>query len=296
MKDEEIIDAAFLQRLRGLFVRIRRRRRMRRAGPQQTASAGHTREFKDHRHYVSGDDHRAVDWKLYARLDRLFIRVFEEIQEFHVHLLIDRSRSMAEPCPAKRRDALRLAVGLGYLGLANGHRVSLHAIGDGVRRELPPLKGQGHIHGLVDHLLAMRFDGGGDLAADLARARPADRRGVAFIISDLYGSDPTTVDTWLRPVRGWPCETHIVRVHDPSEAEPGAAGEVQLEDVETGERRRMHLGADDQARYRSAYAAFADTVERTLNQWQVGNLAWSTAKPFDEQFLDLLARGGALGA
>ncbi len=103
---EELFDAEFLDRLRALFLRLRKRKQLRRKGLQNTPATGFTREFKDFRHYTPKDDFRAIDWRLYARLDRLFIRLYEEIQEFHVHIVIDTSASMVEPFPEKRLTSL----------------------------------------------------------------------------------------------------------------------------------------------------------------------------------------------
>ena len=291
--DDAILDAAFLARLRSLFVRIRRRRRQRRLGAEATPAAGQTREFRDRRQYVRGDDFRSVDWRLYARLDRLFVRVFEEIHEYHVHLVLDRSCSMARPHAAKRRDALRVVAGLAYLALSHGHRVSLHSVGAGARRELPPLKGQGHIHRLIEHLLRVPFDGRSELSGELDALAPG--RGVLFLVSDGYAADPAACDRWLTPLRRFPGEAHLVRVADPAEADPGAIGEVLLEDVETRELRRVDLTHEDAARYRDAYRGFVEAVRGFCTQWRIGHHEWSTAAPFDDQLLALLERGGALG-
>jgi uncharacterized protein (DUF58 family) len=298
---EELLDPAFLGRLRTLFVKLRRRRRLKRQGVQQSPSAGHTREFKDHRHYASGDDYRAIDWRLYARLDRLFVRVFEEIQELHVHVLVDASASMAEPHPEKRRDAARLAVALGYLALSSGHRLSLHSLratgGGKAQRELPPLKGQGHVLALLRHAAQMSFGGEVELGRALASFRPgADRRGVAFLISDAYGSDPFRSAEALQTLRSWPMEAHLVRVHHPDEAAPGLAGELRLEDVEGGAARRLWLTRDDLDRYRALYASFGEELARCCAAMEVGHCAWSTGEAFEDQFISLLERGGALGS
>lgn len=294
-EDDDILDAAFLDRLRALAVQLRRRRRLRRQGAQQAPAAGHTREFKDHRHYSRGDDWRAIDWRLYARLDRLFVRVFEEIQELHVHLLIDTSASMAEPHPAKRRDALRLAVGLAFVALANQHRLSLHTVGDGCRRELPPLKGQGHLQQLIEHCRRLTFGGAGDLDAALARFRSgADRRGVAFLLTDGYGADPARSGEALRRLASWPGEAHVVLVEDPAEAEPPPAGELLIEDVESGVRRRLWFPEDERARWRARRSAWADGLRRTCAEASIPCDGWSTAGGFDDQFIALMSRGDAL--
>jgi uncharacterized protein (DUF58 family) len=295
-RDEELFDPAFLDRLRVLALQVRRRRRQRKQGPAQTPAAGHTREFKDHRHYARGDDYRSIDWRVFARLDRLFVRVFEEIQEYHVHVLLDRSTSMADPCPRKRRDALRLTVALGYLALAGGHRLSLHSLSDTCRRELPPLKGQGHVHGLVEHCKRLEFSGTTDLAGALTRFRAGgERRGIVFVISDCLGSDPSATVPALRTMRSWPAESHLIQVIDPAERAPTLDGELRLEDVETGEQRRVWLTRDDLARYRAAFAEWCENIARSCASWQLDQVTWDTAQPFEEQFLAFLERGSALG-
>ena len=189
---DDFVDHAFLDSLRTLVLRLRNRRKLQRKGGQQTTAAGHTREFKDHRSYVSGDDYRNIDWRLCcARLERLFIRIFEEVQEFHVHIVVDCSRSMASPYPDKRIAGLRLAVALAYVALAGQHRVSILALGKRCERLVPPVKGQGAVHRVIKALGSTSFDQTTDLNAALSGFRPSrDRRGMAFVVSDLFGRDP----------------------------------------------------------------------------------------------------------
>lgn len=188
--DEQLFDPQFLSQLKSLFFRLRKRRQLKNRGQQPSPASGFTRVFKDHRSYSAGDDYRAIDWRLYARLDKLFIRLFEEVQELHVHVLIDTSTSMIEPYPRKRFAALRLAAALGYLAMVNQHRVSLMSLSENVKRELPPLKGQGHIHEMLARLEAIQFGGVTDFEPALRGYRPTrDRRGVVFVISDLFGKD-----------------------------------------------------------------------------------------------------------
>lgn len=293
--DEQLFDPDFLDRLRMLFFKLRKRRRLHHKGVQSTPVSGFTREFKDHRHYSPGDDYRAVDWRLFARLDKTFIRVFEEVQEFHVHILLDRSQSMIEPYRAKGILALRLAVALAYLGLVNGHRASLLTIGDDVRRELPPLKGQGHIHELLARLSDLQFGGTTNLAACLKQFRPGrDRRGIVFLISDLLGSNPQQTETALHAAVSWPSETHVIHVLDPREIEPDLEGEIRLVDVETGDLRRVWLTRRDLARYERAFHAWLESLEHVCLRHQLNYQSWTTDKAFDDMFLKLLSRGSSL--
>ncbi len=292
---DDLLDPDFIARLRVLALMVRRRRRQRKQGPVQTPAAGHTREFKDRRHYSRGDDFRTIDWRAFARLDRMFVRVFEEVQEYHVHLIIDRSTSMAEPHPAKRREALRLAMALGYMALTGGHRLSLHTIGGGCRRELPPLKGPGHVHGLAAKLRSLAFSGSGELGADLARfAGGGDRRGLVFLISDCLGRSPGEALPALRQMRAWPAEAHVLHVVDPAEVAPTQDGELRLECVESGAVQRLWLTRDDLAHYRAAFGAWRDELARACAGWEIDHMPWHTDRPFAEQFTIWLERGCAL--
>ena len=79
--DTELFDPDFLGRLRTMFFKLRKRRQLKKKGLQNTHVSGFTREFKDYRQYSPGDDYRSIDWKLYARLERMFIRIYEEVQD-----------------------------------------------------------------------------------------------------------------------------------------------------------------------------------------------------------------------
>ena len=293
--ESEIFDARFLGRLRALFFKLRKRRKLRKKGSQASPAAGFTREFKDHRHYTSGDDFRSIDWRLFARLERLFIRVFEEIQEFHVHILIDRSGSMSEPFAEKRVTALRLAAALTYLGLASEHRVSLHALAGGMERLMPPLKGQGSIHEVLRVLTALEFGGATDLVGALRQFQPTrDRRAIVFVLSDLLGHEPELSEQALRQATTWPAETHVIHILDQREMRPDLDGELQLIDVETHETRRLWLTRRDLDRYEENFRRFADDLEASCLRRQIDYLRWPTDQSFEEGFLALLMRGSAL--
>lgn len=294
MADEQVFDADFLQRLRTLFFKLRRRRLLKQKGIQQTKAVGFTREFKDYRHYTRSDDFRAIDWRLFARVEKLFVKLYEEVQEFHIHILIDRSVSMVEPFPRKRIATLRLAVALAYLGLMNQHRVSMLSFSDQVRQEVPPLKGQGHIHRVLQHLTGMPFEGVTDLGC-LRGFRPKrDRRGIVFILSDLLGREPEESAAALEIATSWPAETHVVHVLEPEEIRPQIDGEVRLIDVETQEQRQLTLTKRDMERYQEAVESFLEQLGQSCMRRRVDYVTWRTDLAFEKMFLELLSRGSAL--
>jgi uncharacterized protein (DUF58 family) len=292
---EALFDPKFLAQLRSLFFKLRSRQNLTRHGAQPTPATGFTREFKDYRQYTPGDDYREIDWRLYARLEKLFIRLFEEVQEFHVHVVVDTSRSMVDPFGQKRVVALRLAAALSYLALINGHRVSLLKLGDRVEQELHPIKGQGHVHNLLRRLEGLEFDGVTQLEKAMRGFRPArDRKGIVFLISDMFGQSLDDAAEASRAMARWPVESHVVQVVHPSEANPDLSGELQLLDVETGETRRMWLTKRDIEQYRKAFDQFVENVHQSCATHRINHVRWPTDHAFEEMFLHLLSRGSAL--
>lgn len=296
-ESESLFDAEFLDRLRALFLKLRKRRQLRKKGLRSTPATGYTREFKDFRHYTPGDDYRAIDWRLYARLDRLFIRLYEEIQEYHIHVLVDTSASMQQPFAEKRSAALQLAVALSYLGLVGQHRVSLYQMSDKVTEAMPPLKGQGNIRRIIDFAGKMEFGGTTDLERCFREFRPVRQRyGIIFVISDLYGSGIEVAEQALRHGAGWPGETHFIHVYHPWEKRPDLDGEIELIDVETNEQRRLWFTKRDLQKYEAAYDAFQKGVERACLSRQMDYQPWPTDRPFEDMFLELLSRGSAIAS
>lgn len=294
-QNEELFDAEFLDRLRALFLRLRKRKQLRKKGIQPTPATGFTREFKDFRHYTPDDDYRAIDWRLYARLERLFIRLYEEIQEFHLHILIDTSASMDRPFRDKRTTALKLGVALSYLGLVGQHRVSLYQMGDRVIEELPPQKGQGNIQRIIDYAGRLQFGGATNLKRCFHDFRPSRRRyGIIFVISDLYGQGVDEAIDSVRHASTWPGETHFIHVYHPWEEHPDLEGEIELVDVETEEHRRLWFTRRDRARYEARFEQFLTDLEHSCKSRQIDYQRWRTDYPFEELFLDLLSRGSAL--
>lgn len=295
--EDEIFDAEFLDRLRALFLRLRTRRQLKKKGIQNTPASGFTREFKDFRHYTPNDDYRAIDWRLYARLDRLFIRLYEEIQEFHIHVVTDTSASMGAPFEDKRVTALKLTVALSYLGLVGQHRVSVYEMGEQVSDPLPPMKGQGNIQRVIDFAKSLEFAGATNLEQSFKHFQPSRQRyGIIFVISDLYGQGVEEARAAIRHAAGWPGEVHFIQVFHPFEEKPDLEGEIQLVDVETNEQRRLWFTAKDRERYQKNYQAFIDGIASECQKRQIDYQPWRTDFPFEEVFLELLSRGSALAS
>lgn len=295
LEREDLFDASFLDRLRVLALRLRKRRQLMRRGAQSSPATGFTREFKDYRHYTPREDYRAIDWRLYARLDKLFVRLYEETQELNLHILLDTSTSMAQPFPEKRRQALRFAVALAYLALSVQQRVSVYSMSDTVHQELPPLRGQGNIEKVIQAVSKLKFDGLTNMKRCFEEYRPSKQRyGIIFVISDFFGHEIGSATEAVARVSAWPGENHFLQIIHPEERQPELEGELELAEVETGERRRFWLTKKDVQRYVETFDAFSENLARECASHRVDFLQISSNEAFEERFLDLLVRGSAL--
>ena len=130
-------------------------------GERRSKRKGQSVEFHDFRNYVAGDDLRLIDWNLYARLDQLFLKLFQEEEDLHFFALVDASESMNFGDPTKLRVAKQLAAALGYVGLCRADRVSVQALGPPGRRA-PVLRGRASLWKMLQYLES--FDSGHNLS------------------------------------------------------------------------------------------------------------------------------------
>ncbi len=295
--DEQVFQPDFLQRLRRFFLEQQARRVRGPRGSRRSGAAISTREFKDHRAYSPGDDFRAIDWNLFARHEKLYIRTFEEVLESHVHVLIDRSQSMCSPYASKRIHALRLAAAISYLALFGHHRLSLFSFGVETKRELPPIVGPGHVQTVLQRLSELPFTGTTELRSGLAGFRPRrDRPGVVFVISDLLGDRPGDAEEAIARAISWRAETHFVHLIDPREAHPDFQGGVDLESVETGQTEPLHLTAGVLDRYEAAFRSFGERLRAECDKRRFHYLPLMTDCTLEASLRSLLSRGFAFSA
>src|SRR5438128_8840098 len=138
---EPLLEPKFLHRLEQLELVSRKIFVGRMKGERLSKRKGQSVEFADYRQYTVGDDLRFLDWNLYARLDRLFLRLFLEEEDLHVYLLIDNSLSMDFGTPTKLHYAKQVAAALAFIGLVNMDRVVIEAFNDRLTQSLPAARG-----------------------------------------------------------------------------------------------------------------------------------------------------------
>ena len=263
--DPTVFDETFLRQLERLLVLMRSPVRGGLKGGRRSVKRGQSVEFADYRDYTLGDDLRQLDWNVYARLERLFVKLFIEEEDVTVTLLLDASASMAAGRPAKLLFAKRAAAALGYIALASEDRVTVSALAGRVARRRASMRGSGRVFRLLADLSAIEpADGPTDLVtAARHAAAQLHGRGVVILLSDLL--DPAA-DRIIRELAATGSELIVLHILSPDELDPALEGDLRLVDVESGEGIdvTVDLATLDAYRERLANwkAGFADLAAR----------------------------------
>ncbi|MGP1347936.1 MAG: DUF58 domain-containing protein [Phycisphaerales bacterium] len=167
---EDLLGSKLVARLSQLDVTSRKVFAGKLKGERRSKKRGDSVEFADHRPYVVGDDLRRIDWNIFGRLDRLFLKLFLEEEDLSLVVLVDNSASMHTGSPSKMRFAQQVAAAIGFIGLANLHRVSLFALGGGDEGEDGGKSGVGEARGEAE-------GAGEERSEDERRARRPSHRG-----------------------------------------------------------------------------------------------------------------------
>ncbi len=165
--DESLFDRDFLRKLETLSFVARRIYRGDTRGSHTAVRRGTSLDFEDFRTYQAGDDFRSIDWSIYGRLDRLFVRLYAEEEDLTVHVLLDASASMAYGSPPKIDYARRLAAALGYVGIGSLDRVGVTTFAAGRSGALAPRRGKAQFFHLLEYMSRVGTAGGTDIARSL---------------------------------------------------------------------------------------------------------------------------------
>jgi uncharacterized protein (DUF58 family) len=296
-----VLDADFMRKLERLTIVARKVFPGQLKGEKRSPRHGSSVEFADFRNYTPGDDFRYVDWNAYARLDRLFLKMFREEEDLHLYLLVDVSESMRFGEPETKLDtARRLAAAIGYIGLASLDRVAALAFADRITDRFRLTRGRRHAPRLF-RFLSQAGEPQGEPTApaptDLAQALrqfaiQTRNPGVVVIISDFL--DPHGYREAITALLGCHFDVNAIQVLSPDELSPELAGDLRLVDSETRETREITVSGA----LLSAYRRRADEYSAELKQFCVSRGAGYgrllTDESIEEFVLTYLRRGGLL--
>jgi uncharacterized protein (DUF58 family) len=265
------------------------------SGLHRSPFHGYSAEFSQYRHYRPGDDLKYLDWKLFARTDRLYTKQFRETTNLVCQIALDASASMDYGGAAgvtKFQYARLLAAALAHLVSRQGDAVGLVTYADVLKQYLPSRGGLAHLRALL--LALSRTDPSGQTDSAAALARTIDllkRRGLLIVISDLY-DERDQVERALMRAAHIGHEVVVFHVLTRDEVELAFRGDVELEDPETG-RLVLTNGAAAGRAYREAISAFLERWRSRCAAHGLDYIRLFTDTPLDAGLRGYLRRRGA---
>jgi len=289
-----LFDESTLRKLNQLTLIASRVRSGAMKGERRSSRRGSSVEFADYRNYAPGDDLRRLDWNIYARLERPFIKLFEEEEDLAVHVLVDGSQSMnwGEEEENKSKYALKLAAGLGAITLASGDVLTLGFLQGGrVSTEFGPSRGQASLTRLFRFLENLEPAGATDLNRSMRDYSIIPRRaGLAILISDLFANDG--YETGLRRLMGRGHEAALIHVLAPDELDPPLAGDLQLVDIETNHAQDVSIDGGLRERYKARARQWIHSTQTDCRKHGIRYLDVITSQPWDQTLLLEMRRAG----
>lgn len=287
---DDFLDAGFLKNLEKLKMVTRKGVKGPERGEHKSWHSGEGLEFLDYRTYQPGDDVRYVDWSVYGRLDKLFIKLFHAEENQTIHILVDTSRSMDAGTPNKALSAKRLAAAISYISLASQDKVHIMAFGDRMRGASPLVKGKRRYARLLSYLLPLAPHGQTDVNSSLTDyANTCRRPGIAVVISDLL--DPKGYADGLKALAYRNFDVNVVQVLDREELAWKQTGNFVMRDIETGEERRTSVDMALLERYQQRVQAFLDGIREVCEKFGMHHYLYDTQVPFEEFLVDYVTRG-----
>jgi uncharacterized protein (DUF58 family) len=289
---EKLFDPGFLASLSHLSIEVQRVAAGGRFGERLSKELGGGLEFRDFRAYSPGDDPRAIDWNIYRRLGRVFVRLYEEQQDLPLYLMPDVSASMFHEPEPRALTALRCTLALATISLSHHDSTALLPFADQVEVRVKSMSGKASIMAFAQHLsrLAPPDSAGTNLAVALRRVADLNlRRGLLVVISDFF--DPAGLGAVRDALRGIRHRLLFVQLVRSSDADPDLDGDLRLRDCETGEAAEITVTPHVRERYREAYAAFTRELTDLAKYYHGGLLPLDVEQDLVSQLNTLFAAG-----
>jgi uncharacterized protein (DUF58 family) len=304
-----LLSPELLRRLEQIQLLARRRARSSLKGERRSRARGQSVEFADYRNYVAGDDLRYLDWNLYGRLDRLFLKLYEEERELPVCIFLDASESMTFGTPRKFDFARQVAAALGYVALCGFDRVSVRVFPDAdtvgqkdapvasvvaARAGLRSIRGRRSSLQFFQHLSTLEPGGPAGLNGALRRGALETRQaGLAVVLSDFL--DPAGYEAGLGALVGRGFQVDAVQILAPEELAPATYGDLKLVDCESGGVQEVTFGRFRLAAYQRTVQNFVQRLREYCAARGVNFFMAAADLPLEDFLLKRLRRAEVLG-
>ena len=291
VSDTSLLPPDLMAQLERLELVTRKVFRGRLKGERRSKRKGQSVEFADFRNYVPGDDLRMLDWNLYARLDKLIIKLFLEEEDLHFFTLIDASMSMDFGEPSKLEYAKQLAAALGFVGLIRTDRVRIETLGRGVDDPGPVLRGRRSVWRMLDYLQQVEPGETMSLADGVKNfALRNSGRGIVVLITDLM--DKGGYESALRYLVSRQMDVYLVHVLSQEELEPDVTGDLRLIDCEDGDEAEITVSGPLLTRYHETLTAFVSAAQGFCARRGMNYLLANNQTPVKDLISNYLRRRG----
>jgi uncharacterized protein (DUF58 family) len=296
-KLDDLLDSRLMAKLDGIDVMSRKIFAGKLQGERRSRRRGQSVEFADYRPYTPGDDLRFVDWNIYGRLDRLFLKMFLEEEDLSLVIAIDSSASMRTGNPDAFDYARRVAMALGYVGLVNQHRVSLVGFSQGKIERATNLRGRRKAADLAQWLLQLEPEGGSGFEEAMRLVGTTrSGRGVMVLLSDFLFAEG--FEKGLGMVTGRGFDLFALQILSPQTADPsregGISGDVLLVDSESGNETEVTVTPELLRIYRERLDRLCGALRGYCTRRDITHMVVESSTPVEALMLEYLRKRGLL--
>jgi len=288
-----LIDPSFLDQLKQLDFVIKKRVASSYSGGRPSIKHGKGIEVVDYREYMPGDDFRLIDWRLYARTEKLYIKRFEEEKDLIMHMLVDASASMdfTSHTMTKFDFAGSIAAGFGFLSVHHHEKFAMGLYSNTVREMTQARKSQTHLFNVIDLLNTVKLSGLTDLGVSATQySKIIKSKSFTVIISDFL-EDIDSVTEGIYRMAKHSSEMLLVQVLDPWEIDLGWSGDIKFEDMETSEIKRTYLSPGFRKDYANKVREHSKQVRSICDDIGVQFSTLLTNEAIFESFIRIVGGG-----
>ena len=260
-------------------------------GERKSKRKGQSVEFADFRQYVPGDDLRFIDWNLFARMERLYLKLFLEEEDLHFYALIDSSASMDFGEPTKLQYARQLAAALGFIGLCRADRVKIESLGTSSRKPGPTLRGRSSLWRMQEYLAGIEPGENVSLSEGVRNfCLRNSGKGILVLISDLM--DKEGFEKALRFLVAQQMDVYVLHVLCPEELNPEVKGDLRLIDCEDEDVAEVTISRPLLDKYKRTLTSFVDGARDFCTRRGMSYLMVSTETPVETLVANYLRKRG----
>jgi len=281
-----MIDTSFLHQLNRFSLVVRKRITSNYSGSKRSIATGGGILFKDYRIYAPGDEIKAVDWKVYARTENLYLKTFEEDRNLEVHIIIDHSKSMDYGKKTTKFEyAGMIGLGFAYLALKDNEKFQLSTFSDSVDI-FKPKKGMNQVAVMVDYLNKMKPHGESNMFDSVSQYKKFIRtRSLIILISDFLINIDEIKHTLFKLGRH---EIKVIQVLDKTEKDIDITGDFKLKDSETNDEMKTYISRNMKNKYVEMMEGHTGKIKDECARLGIGFYQCTTDVPMFDAFYEIL--------